>query len=146
VLINSVKGINKKKNQICYDIRLYGFRGQYESPALTATHIHEAFEGKSQLHSPPIALPIKYWLLFTGESGPPRIAFPNPKRTGNGDERRSKGCLQGPFVTGLEDEETGLDFGAGFKVAEIEADPEAFFCDVHSSLALAGAVRGQLDD
>ena len=81
-----------------------------------------------------------------GESGPPRLAFPNPKRTGKGDERRSKGCLQGPFETGILDEETGIDTGAAFKVAMIENDPEAFFCDVHSSLAVPGAIRGQLDD
>ena len=118
-------GINSKKNQICYDIRLYGFRGEYESAANTATHIHEA--------------PV-------GATGPPRLAFPNPRRTGNGDERRSKGCLTGPFEVGVPDEETGLDLADGFEVSQIEDSPESFFCDVHSSLAVPGAVRGQLDD
>ena len=30
-------GINSDKDIICYDIRLYGFRGKYESPADTAS-------------------------------------------------------------------------------------------------------------
>lgn len=80
-----------------------------------------------------------------GDVGPPRIAFPNPKKVkGKKNERVSVGCLKGPFETGVIDEETGEDTGAGFKVKEIEADPAAFFCDVHSSLAVPGAVRGQL--
>jgi hypothetical protein len=81
-----------------------------------------------------------------GQTGPPRLAFPDPKKTGKGDERRSKGCLQGPFRTGVEDEETGLDTGVGWKVSEIEKNPEAYYADVHSSLAVPGAHRGQLDD
>ena len=32
----------------------------------------------------------------------------------------------------------------GFKVAQIEDNPSAFMADVHSSLAVPGAVRGQL--
>ena len=79
-----------------------------------------------------------------GETGPPRIAFPNPVKTGDKDERISVGCLKGPFVTGVESEDTGMDTGAGFHVSQIEEDPAAFFCDVHSSLAVPGAVRGQL--
>ncbi|KAK3047638.1 hypothetical protein LTR09_010896 [Extremus antarcticus] len=118
-------GINRRLNTICYDIKIYGFRGQYESPADTATHIHEAAKGAS---------------------GPPRLAFPNPKKTGKGDERRSQGCLQGPFETGVLDTVTGIDTGAGFRVGQIENDPEAFYCDVHSSLAVPGAIRGQLSD
>ncbi|KAK5172008.1 uncharacterized protein LTR77_003645 [Saxophila tyrrhenica] len=117
-------GLNRRKNIVCYDIRIYGFRGEYESAADTATHMHEAPRG---------------------ESGPPRLAFPNPKKTGNGDERRSQGCLYGPFETGIIDEETGMDTGAGFKVGQIENDPDAFFCDAHSSLAVPGAIRGQLE-
>ena len=64
--------------------------------------------------------------------------------TGKKDERLSVGCVWGPFVTGLADETTRKDFGVGFKVSQIEANPSAFFCDVHSSLAVPGAVRGQL--
>lgn len=89
----------------------------------TLAHIHEAPKGKA---------------------GPPRIAFPNPVRTGNGDERVSIGCLKGPFETGVENADTGMDTGAGFHVSQIEKNPAAFFCDVHSSLAVPGAVRGQL--
>ena len=39
------------------NITLYGVAGDYQSPAVTATHIHSAARGAS---------------------GPPRIAFPNP--------------------------------------------------------------------
>ena len=38
-------------------------------------------------------------------NGPPRIAFPNPVDTGNG-QLKSSGCLQGPFTTGL----TGTEY------------------------------------
>jgi hypothetical protein len=113
-------GINTYYNTICYNITLEGFRGEYQSPALTATHIHEADEGKG---------------------GPPRLAFPNP--TGpEGGIRVSLGCLTGPFKTGVV--ANGADTGDGFHVSEIEANPAAFAADVHSSLAVPGAVRGQL--
>ena len=39
--------INSHHNVICYEIILKGFRGEYQSPALTATHIHEGARGKS---------------------------------------------------------------------------------------------------
>ncbi|KAL8405014.1 hypothetical protein RB594_009772 [Gaeumannomyces avenae] len=115
-------GINSHDNVICYNITLDGFRGNYSSPAATATHIHEAPKGMA---------------------GPPRLAFPNPALTGEGDKRSSVGCLTGPFTTGAL--ANGTDTGAGFHVRQIEEDPAAFFADVHSSLAVAGAVRGQLD-
>merc|ERR1712137_355717 len=35
-------GINIAENTICYNITLSGVTGDYQSPALTATHIHEA--------------------------------------------------------------------------------------------------------
>ncbi|KAM0240915.1 hypothetical protein ACHAP5_007714 [Fusarium lateritium] len=113
-------GINSHEDIICYNITLYGFRGEYESLANTATHIHEAVKGKS---------------------GPPRIAFPNP--VGNDKVRNSVGCLKGPFRTGVKP--NGQDTGIGFKVAQIEKDPSKFFADSHSSLAVPGAFRGQLD-
>ncbi|KAJ4421147.1 hypothetical protein N0V82_003911 [Gnomoniopsis sp. IMI 355080] len=112
--------INSKKDVICYDITLKGFRGEYQSPAKTATHIHQAAKG---------------------QNGPPRIAFPNPTDIGKG-LRNSKGCITGPFTTGVL--ANGNDTGAGFKVEAIEKDPASFFTDVHSSLAVPGAVRGQL--
>ena len=65
-------GINADLDFICYSIKLVGFRGEYQSPAKTATHVHAAAKGKN---------------------GPPRIAFPNP--TGDGHERYSRGCLSG---------------------------------------------------
>jgi hypothetical protein len=35
-------GINSKENVICYNITITGFQGEYQSPAISATHIHEA--------------------------------------------------------------------------------------------------------
>ncbi|KAH7360347.1 hypothetical protein BKA65DRAFT_492907 [Rhexocercosporidium sp. MPI-PUGE-AT-0058] len=115
-------GIHSALNMICYNITLHNFQGEFSSPATTATHIHEA---------------------ALGASGPPRIAFPNPEPV-NGDlaVRNSVGCLKGPFLTGVMVE--GVDSGEGFHVERIEANPAAFMADTHSSLALAGAVRGQL--
>lgn len=65
---------------------------------------------------------------------------------GESKVRRSVGCLTGPFVTGLNGTgaNAGVDTGSGFHVSRIEKDPEAFFVDVHSSLAVPGAVRGQV--
>ncbi|KAG7417980.1 hypothetical protein LZL87_001361 [Fusarium oxysporum] len=112
-------GINSNEDVICYNITLYGFRGDYQSPANTATHIHEAVKGKS---------------------GPPRIAFPNP--VGDEKSRNAVGCLQGPFRTGVI--QNGQDTGIGFTLKQIEKNPEKFFADSHSSLAVPGAFRGQL--
>ncbi|KAG8529344.1 uncharacterized protein KY384_005980 [Bacidia gigantensis] len=111
-------GINVNLDLICYSIKLVGFRGEYQSPAKTATHVHSAAKGKN---------------------GPPRLAFPNP--AGDGDVRYSFGCLQGPFSTGLVME--GKDTGEGFTLSQIEENPSGFMADVHSSLAVPGAVRGQ---
>ncbi|MGQ2940211.1 MAG: CHRD domain-containing protein, partial [Aeromicrobium sp.] len=77
--------INSDEEIICYDIRLEGVSGDYESPARTATHIHQA---------------------DAGQPGPPRIAFPNPEPVGDGP-RTASGCLQGPFTTGIEND--GVD-------------------------------------
>jgi len=115
-------GINSKLNMICYDITLHNFEGDFSSPATTATHIHEAKKGAS---------------------GPPRISFPNPEVFEHDlTIMNSAGCLKGPFVTGVMVD--GKDSGEGFHVSMIEADPAAFMSDTHSSVALAGAVRGQL--
>lgn len=65
-------GINSDMDLICWSIKLVGFRGEYQSPARTATHVHEAARGRS---------------------GPPRLAFPNP--AGTGHERFSFGCMTG---------------------------------------------------
>jgi len=118
--------LNSKTNTICYNITLTGFRGDYSSPASTATHIHEAAIGKS---------------------GPPRIALPNPVEAVAGSNiRQSVGCIQGTqdgFVTGLKNATTGQDQGFGFTVKRIEDNPSGFFADVHYSEAVSGAVRGQ---
>lgn len=71
-------------------------KGNYSSPAVTATHIHEAVRGRA---------------------GPPRIAFPNPVPI-NGEPldqfswRRSVGCLTGPFRTGVIT--NGSEYNASF--------------------------------
>lgn len=116
-------GLNAATDTICYNITLNNFQGDFASPATTATHIHEA---------------------AAGQSGPPRIAFPNPVAVGDpaAGVMNSVGCMTGPFTTGVVME--GADTGAGFTVAQIEANPAAFFADTHSSLAMPGAVRGQL--
>ncbi|KAL2061343.1 hypothetical protein VTL71DRAFT_7616 [Oculimacula yallundae] len=115
-------GIHSGLNMICYNITLHNFQGEFSSPATTATHIHEA---------------------ALGASGPPRISFPNPEPVdGDMAVMNSAGCLKGPFVTGVMVD--GVDSGEGFHVEMIEANPSAFMADTHSSLALAGAVRGQL--
>lgn len=117
--------INSDEEIICYELELTGVTPPYESPARTATHIHEA---------------------PAGEAGPPRLAFPNP--TGpdgeeSGDVLTSSGCMQGPFTTGIEDD-NGDDTGSGFSLSEIEDDPGAFFGDTHTADFPAGTVRGQL--
>ncbi|PVW06384.1 hypothetical protein DEA06_02315 [Microbacterium sp. Gd 4-13] len=112
--------INSDEEIICYDITLNGVSGDYQSPAKTATHIHEAAVGKP---------------------GPPRIAFPNPAPVGDGP-RTSSGCLQGPFTTGIVTD--GVDSGEGFSLAEIEANPAGFTGDSHTVDFAAGVVRGQL--
>ncbi|KJZ76649.1 hypothetical protein HIM_03985 [Hirsutella minnesotensis 3608] len=85
-------GINSQSNVICYNITLDGLRGNYQSPAKTATHIHEAAAGKS---------------------GPPRIAFPNPEGPESG-RRSSIGCVKEPFVMGVK--ASDKDTGEGFHV------------------------------
>lgn len=98
--------------------------GPYDSPAVTATHIHQAAEGRA---------------------GPPRIAFPNPEPADSGPEvvKRSSGCITGPFQTGITDDD-GVDTGAGFTLAQIEADPASFFTDSHTVVSVAGVVRAQM--
>lgn len=112
--------INSDLEIICYDITLTGVTGEYQSPAKTATHIHEA---------------------AVGQPGPPRIAFPNPVDDGSGT-RTSSGCVQGPFTTGVV--ANGADTGTGFTLAQIEANPAGFTGDTHTAAYTAGTVRGQL--
>ena len=112
--------INSDLEIICYDISLSGVTPPYQSPAKTATHVHQA---------------------AAGQAGPPRIAFPNPEDDGSG-RLVSSGCLQGPFTTGVV--ANGADTGTGFTLAQIEADPAAFSTDTHTTANPAGAVRGQL--
>lgn len=113
--------INSDEDIICYDIEFRGVTTPYESPARTATHIHEA---------------------AAGEFGPPRLAFEDPNGSDE-DPLTSSNCVQGPFTTGVEDDE-GNDTAAGFSLSEIEDNPSAFYADVHTADFPAGAVRGQL--
>lgn len=105
------------------NITLKGVTGDYQSPARTATHIHQAAKGAS---------------------GPPRIAFPNPLPVSNDPNvvRRSSGCLTGPFLTGVLS--NGVDTGTGFTVKQIEDNPAGFFTDSHTVKYVPGVVRGQL--
>lgn len=112
--------INSDLEIICYDITLTGVSGDYQSPAKTATHIHQA---------------------AVGQPGPPRIAFPNPTPVGDGP-RTSSGCLQGPFTTGIL--ANGVDTGEGFTLDQIEANAAGFTGDSHTVEYAAGVVRGQL--
>ncbi|KQS71510.1 CHRD domain-containing protein [Modestobacter sp. Leaf380] len=114
--------INSDTEVICYDISLTGVTPPYQSPAKTATHIHQG---------------------DAGQAGPPRIALPNPEDDGSGT-LTSSGCLQGPFTTGVV--ANGADTGAGFTLDQIEADPSAFFTDSHTAAFTSGAVRGQLTE
>ncbi|WVR08827.1 hypothetical protein IAU60_005885 [Kwoniella sp. DSM 27419] len=118
-------GLDSKEDNITGWIR-----GNYSSPAVTATHIHEAVAGRA---------------------GPPRIAFPNPqpKKGENQDLdqfswRESLGCKQGPFTTGVVN--NGTDSGTGFTIAKLEENPEGFFADTHTVQFPAGAVRGQIEE
>ncbi|MET4051681.1 hypothetical protein ABID81_001025 [Frigoribacterium sp. PvP054] len=113
--------VNSDTEVICYDITLRGVTGDYQSPAKTATHIHEAAQG---------------------QAGPPRIAFPNPVDRGDGT-RTSSGCLQGPFTTGVTSD-AGSDTGTGFSLKQLEANPAGFTGDSHTASFAAGVVRGQL--
>lgn len=112
--------INSDMEIICYDITVEGISANYQSPARTATHIHDA---------------------AAGTSGPPRVVFPNPVDAGDGTQR-SSGCLQGPFTTGVMVD--GVDTGDGFSLAELEADPASYYSDVHTAEFVPGAMRGQL--
>lgn len=114
--------INSDQEIICYDIVLNGVTPPYDSPARTATHIHEA---------------------TSGNSGPPRLVLPDPQDTGDGT-LRSEGCMQGPFTTGLTGDDDVTDTGEGFSLAQLEAAPEQFFADNHTSQFTDGSVRGQL--
>jgi hypothetical protein len=115
--------LNSDEDVICYDIEFTGVTTPYESPAKTATHIHQAVDG---------------------EFGPPRLAFPDPEDDGSGI-LRSSGCMRGPFTTGLEGDD-GNDTGEGFTVAQIEEDPGSFYADTHTADFPAGAIRGQLTE
>ncbi|PQE28141.1 guanine deaminase protein [Rutstroemia sp. NJR-2017a BBW] len=110
-------GINSFSNTICYNITLLNVAGTYQSPAKTATHIHQAARGAS---------------------GPPRIALPNP--VGDDKKRVSVGCITGPFTTGLNGAD-GKDTGTGFTVQQIEANPAGFFTDAHTNLYPLGVIR-----
>ena len=112
--------VNSQQNIICYDITLTGVTQPFESSARTATHLQE---GKP------------------GESGYPRMVFPDPQGPPSGP-LTSKGCLKGPFTTGVVLRHG--DTGKGFTLAMLERSPADWFVDVHTKQFRVGAVRGQL--
>ena len=107
--------VNSDQDVVCYDIRLSGATEPFKSPARTATHLHEA---------------------APGAAGPARIVFPNPQ------SGSSKGCLEVPVTVGLPP--GGPDAGAAFSLEELEADPTAYYADIHTAMNPAGVVRGQV--
>ena len=113
--------LNSDLQVLCYDVSLTGVEPPYASPAATSTHLHEG---------------------ASGASGPPRLVFADP--TGSGPTRTSSGCVSVPQDTGLTPTGTAMSTGAGFSLAEVEADPSAFYADAHNEAAAPGAVRGQL--
>jgi hypothetical protein len=112
--------LDATSDTICFDIELRGVTPPYESPADTATHIHQG---------------------AVGEPGPPRVVFPDPELHDDG-RLTSTGCIAGPFVTGIGPD-AGGDHGDGFTVAQLEADPSAYYVDTHTTTYPDGAVRGQ---
>lgn len=98
---------------ICFDIALDGVTPPFQSPAPTATHVHDG---------------------AVGVAGPAVVLFPNPEASSDGS-LRSSGCLQRPF--------TGDAASAGFSLAEIEAGPTGYYVDNHTSQFVPGSVRGQ---
>lgn len=109
--------INTDKDIVCWDIRTVNVTGDYQSPAVTATHIHQA---------------------AAGASGPPRLAFPNPEYVRNditgAEVRQTKGCMKGPFTTGvnLPNSETDSGTESGFTLSDIQENPSDFFADTHT--------------
>lgn len=115
--------VNSEEEIICWDITTEGVAPPYQSPARTATHIHQA---------------------AAGTNGPPRLSFPNPGPEDT-DVRTSTGCAEGPFTTGLPvNGEAGTDTGTGFTLDQLEANPAGFSADTHTAAFVPGAVRGQL--
>ncbi len=112
--------VNSDLEIICYDVTLRGVTPPYMSMARTATHLHDN---------------------VVGRSGPPRISFPNPEDAGDGT-LTSKGCVQGPFVSGILVD--GVDTDSGWTLEELKADPASYYSDTHTMAYVAGAVRGQM--
>ena len=96
-------------------------KGPYQSPARTATHIHQGARGAS---------------------GPPKVVFPDP--VGDDRQRHSLGCMTGPFTTGVKVPGSSADQGDGFTLAQLEANPAGFYVDAHTKAYVPGVVRGQV--
>lgn len=67
-----------------------------------------------------------------GEVGPPVVLFPNPEMDGAGN-LITEGCLESPYVADSD-----------VTLADIEADPVAYYADYHTEEFPRGDVRGQL--
>lgn len=112
--------VDADRDVLCYDITADGLDGDYVSDAKTATHIHQA--------------PV-------GEAGEARVALRNP--TGDGDQRTASGCHLVPQQVFPADQAADGDPGEGFTLADLEANPEDYYIDIHTDEAPQGAIRGQ---
>jgi hypothetical protein len=80
--------------------------------------------------------------IYYGMKGmirPPRIIFSDP--VGERDWKFSEECIIRPFVMGAMVNKG--DAGEGFHMSMVEGNPATYYADVHSSLAVPGANRGQ---
>jgi hypothetical protein len=105
--------LDSTTNTICHDITISNVTPPFESPAPTATHIH---------------------MGAPGEAGPAVWLFNDPQPRSDGS-LRSTGCLREAFTSDGQ--------GLGFTVADIEANPAAFYVDNHTTANPSGSVRGQ---
>jgi hypothetical protein len=72
------------------------------------------------------------------------VVFPDPQPADSGAEvdKVSRGCMNGPFTTGVV--VNGTDTGAGFSLREVEMDPAGYYVDAHTERFVPGVHRGQM--
>lgn len=72
-------GINSHENVICYNITLEGFRGNYSSPAVTATRIHEAPKGMAGPRGFVCRLILHNLATYLNSSSTLQLLWPDPR-------------------------------------------------------------------